>query len=517
MSRIRPAFVAFLAVAAPAAADPLVTERIDREVATRLRAAGVVPAGRADDATLVRRIHLDLLGRPPTEAEADAFLADPGADKVHRLIERLRRYPEAPAHWRRVIAEWLQAGVGSRRGDGTAVLNYLAVALGENVAWDQIARELLDPDPNDFRRANGAEYLAGFLDSRLDEKDRKARREAAAVAVGSAFFGVQLQCARCHDHPQVPEWTKARFDGLVAVFQSMRVETKRGSRTIITDDPAARPKAAPEFLDGTRLDGKEPLRTQLVRHALRPEAPHFKRAIVNRVWKQLLGRGLVEPVDMIHPGNTPSHPVLFAFLAEDFADNGFDLDRLVSSVMHSEAYLRSARWTGPADARPAPELLAVAELRPLSGPQTAWAVTTGLGTTEAMKARPRRFPAPVPGLDPEARYGWEGSIAFDRLVGAFRSPASGPPTTPGHAIHLAFDPTVLGLLDDRGALPAQLAEEEDDEKVARRAYLAVLSRRPTPDEVAVVRGHLKAAKTRRDGCRDLVWALLAGAEFRFNH
>src|SRR5262249_10155438 len=154
-------------------------------------------------------------------------------------------------------------------------LGYLAVAFGENVGFDQLARELLDPNPNDFRRPNGAEYLAGFLEARIDEKDLKPRREAAPGGAASAFFGAPVPGARCHDHPQVPEWTKARFDGLVAIFQSERVETKYGRRTIIKDNPAARPKAAPEFLDGTRLDGQEPLRMQLVRHALRPEAPHF--------------------------------------------------------------------------------------------------------------------------------------------------------------------------------------------------------------------------------------------------
>jgi hypothetical protein len=164
-------------------------------------------------------------------------------------------------------------------------------------------------------------------------------------------------------------------------------------------------------------------------------------------------------------------------------------------------------------------LFAVAELRPLSGPQAAWGVMTGLGLTDVLNGEARRFGPvpPAPGVNIEVRYGWEATAQFGGLAGAFRAPPAGPPTTPGHAIHLAFDPSLHGLLGAPTALPAQLADEPNDEKVARRAYRVVLNRPPTADEVAVVRDHLRAAKTRPAGCRDLVWALLAGAEARFNH
>lgn len=518
MSRGWLALVALAVPLAPAAADPVVTQRIDREVAARLRAAGVVPAGRADDATLVRRIHLDLLGRPPTEAEADAFRADAAADKVHRLIDRLRRYPEAAAHWRRVIADWLHVGDEDRLG-AASILGFLAVAVGQNAGWDRLARDLLDPIADDPRQSGASEYLAAFLRDDFREADPKVRREAAAVAVASAFFGAQLQCARCHDHPHVPEWTKARFDGLAAAFQTAQVERRSGRRAVIKEKPGAKPTTVPEFLDGTRLDGKERYQTQLVAHVLRPEVPHFKRAVVNRVWRQFLGRGLVEPVDMIHLGNPPSHPELFEFLADDFAAHEYNFDRLLSSILHSEAYLRSARWTGPADRRPAAELFAVAELRPLSGAQAAWGVMTGLELMDVLKKEARRLGAiaPGPGVAIEVRYAWESTTQFRRLAGALRTPPTGSATSPGHAIHLAFDPPLHGLLDAPTALPAQLAEEPNDEKLARRAYWVVLNRSPTADEVTLVRDHLKAATTRTAGCRDLVWALLAGAEFRFNH
>jgi len=504
------AVVAALLLAGPATADPLVTLRINEEITARLRAVNVAPAGRADDATLGRRIYLDLLGRPPTAAEADAFLADPAADKVHRLIERLRLYTEAAAHWRGVLADWLQ--VRDRGRSGAA--GYLARAVAANLGWDAIVRDLLDPDPDNPRKDGATDYLAGFL----DRKDEKAGREAAAVAVASGLFGTQIQCARCHDHPQVPEWTKAKFDGLFAVFRDTFVG-RSGERRVIRDNAADAKAARPAFLDGTPLTGPGSPRARLAAYALRPDVPHFKRAAVNRVWKQLLGRGLVEPVDMIHAGNPASHPELFAFLADDFAAHGYNFDRLLASILHSDAYLRSARWPGPADQRPAPDLFAVAELRPLSGPQMAWALTVATGYVNDLKRVGRQTGVMFrgPGLPLEIRDEWESTRPYQKVAGTFRG-TGGSGTTAGHAIHVAFDPFVQQLLEKReGRTVADLAGETDDDAVAAASYLAVLGRRPTADEVALVREHLKGAKTRVAGCQDLVWALLAGAEFRFNH
>ena len=499
------------------AADPRVTQLIDEQINARLRAENVTPAGRADDATLLRRIYLDLLGRPPSATEARNFLDDAAQDKVHRLIERLRLYPETAAHWRRVIAAWLQiADIQNRGLQGNELLDYLAQAVADNRGWDVVAQELLDPNSEKSGQRGAAAYLGHFLRS----EDKKAGREAATVAVASAFFGTQIQCARCHNHPTVPAWTKAHFDGLRAFFDQTEADRDISPRVSVyrlRDNSPGKDAARPMFLDGTKFEiGSRP-RAQLARHALTPKAPHFKRAVVNRVWKQFLGRGLVEPVDMIHDGNPGSHPQLLALLADDFATNKFNFDRLIASIMHSEAYLRSARWTGPAEQRPAPELFAVAELRPLSGPQMAWSVAVSTRFDRDIVERAQRLGLPqvLRGISPETRYAWESTEDYIKLSDTFR--AGGSPTTARHAVYLAFDPFMKRLLDPGWGLVKELADESDDEAAARLAYLAILNRRPTADETDAVREHLKSAKDRKTGCQDLTWALIASAEFRFNH
>jgi Protein of unknown function (DUF1549)/Protein of unknown function (DUF1553) len=506
------AVIAIAVASGPAAAEPLMSRLIDEQINARLRADGVAPAGRADDATLVRRIYLDLLGRSPSAAEAESFLDDPAKDKVHCLIDQLRLYPETAAHWRRVVAGWLQAG--NQTSGELPLLNYLALSVGFNRGWDWVARDLLNPTESDPRLRGAAEYLAHFV----EEADAKAGREAATVAVASAFFGVQLQCARCHDHPTVPAWTKAHFDGLRAFFD--RTETSRKDSALkLTEKPFRLTDTRPMFLDGKKFALSNSPRTELAAYAFRPEARHFKQAVVNRVWKQFMGRGLVEPVDMIHDENPASHPMLFTKLADDFAGNQFNFDRLISSIMHSEAYLRSSRWTVQANSRPAAELFAVAPLRPLSGAQMAWSVAVATGYVRASDIDPRLDGGFLPlgkGFPITLRFRWEAIADFAKLADIFREGAAA--STASHAIYLAFDPFMSSVLDAKnGRLVATLVNEPDDQAMARLVYLAILNRRPTQVEIDQVKEHMKTAKSRSAGCQDVAWALIAGAEFRFNH
>jgi hypothetical protein len=500
------AILLVLAVSGPGFADPVVTKLIDAEITARLRKENVPPAGRADDATLLRRIYLDLLGRPPTGDEARSYLDDPAQDKHHRLIDRLRFYPEATAHGRLVLAGWLRPDAGS---DGNLSL-FLASAAAQNLSWDVIARRLLDPPLTATEGKTARAYLGGFLRA----GDVEAGRDALTVAVASGFLGAQLQCARCHDHPTVPEWTQKKYRGLRAPFATLRAGGFPENE--LWEGVSATKAPVPLFLDGTPLPTDKP-RAGLVAHAIRAESPYLARAVVNRAWKQLLGRGLVEPVDMIHAGNPASHPALFAALTDDFVRNQYDLDRLVAGIMHSEVYLRSARRPVAAADRPPDYLFAVAKLRPLSPDQTACAIAVATGVLDVTDVRRVGWAKSV-GASPDARNKLEATTAYRRITDVFRPAGDADASTAAHALYLAFDPTIARLLDPKtGRLVPALAAAETDEAAAELAYLSVLARRPTPDELAVVKAHLKAAASREAACQDLAWALMAGAEFRFNH
>src|SRR5262245_35774513 len=405
------------AKAAQPAGDPKVSEAIDRIILAKLKEHNLTPAPPADDAEFHRRVTLDLLGRIPTPAETEAFLADQSPDRRPKLIETLLAGKEMPMAWAQVLSGWLMLKEGRR---DPQFVGYQRNGLAKNRPWDRLAREMLTARPE----APGDQAAGLFLGSRKAAlKDNSIARD-----VGRAFFGVNLRCAQCHDHPHVPEWTRDRFYGLSAffarTFEHAYTDAQNQKRTVLAEKSAGeleytaqgKKKVAPlMFLDGTPVeeppadkDVKEPppknapppepafsRREAFARGALGPQSPYFTRAVANRVWKRLLGRGLVEPVDMMHEANPATHPELLALLADDFAAHGCDLRRLIAVVMQSDTYARSSRWPGK-DGLPDETLYAVAALKPLDADQLALSLPLATGYYDAqLTGPPKRTVAQV--------------------------------------------------------------------------------------------------------------------------
>lgn len=521
-------FVVFSLVAVPSsrAADPRdLSKAIDVRIAASHKIAGVTPAPRAEQHELLRRIYLDVLGRIPTPEEAAAYLKDADPEKHHKLIDTLLAHPEMPVYWRGVFNHWLNGTLDEKRPGEAEFLDYLEKRLGENAGWDRIARELLDPNEGDPVGANAA-Y---FLTSRLAGGDRAAQLDSMTVAVSSVFFGVQMQCAKCHDHPVVADWKQENYYGLAAFLG--RTFTTKGKSNL----PALTEKADGEvkftgrktgeqtarllFLDGKVIDAKSGRRKALVAAGVTADGPYFRRAMTNRVWKQFMGVGLVEPVDQIHDGNPASHPELLNDLAADFAKHGFDLRRLMGGILHSEAYLRSSRWTGSGP-RPADKTYAVGALKPLSPPQLALALAQATGYTDTLRAKYEREKAKLK-LDAVTlavvRKQFEREREYATLLTRFKQEGEAFQASASHALYLTYNPAVRAMLAPTG-LVGKLAKLPDTVEVARVAYLAVLSRQPSDEETAAVAKHLATSGVAREElCRDIVWALVAGTEFRFNH
>ncbi len=410
MRMLRPAFAvaaALLVIEIEAAAragdllppDRPIAEVVDHYIDAGLKKAGVNPAGAADDATLVRRLTLDLAGRIPTAAESRAYGASTDRDKLIRLVDRLMASPGFARHQVTELETMLLAGGGG--GRKASLRDYLVQAVGENRPWDRIFRELLLPDQTDKTQKAAAIYLR----QGLNDLDR------LTADVSSTFFGVNISCAQCHDHPLVRDWKQDHFYGMKAFLartfvsgngnEGFLAEHAYGTIRYKTTEAVER-KAGMMFLTGRRVeeaDAKEPskddqkkekegldrakkakvpppspkfsARAKLVELALAPtDREFFSRAICNRVWHRLFGYGLVMPLDQMHSANPPSHPELLAWLARDLADHGYDLRRLIRGLVLSHAYARGSRWEGGAEP-PRTSLFAVALVRPLSPAQLA--------------------------------------------------------------------------------------------------------------------------------------------------
>ena len=176
---------------------------VDHYIDETLRKEAIKAAPTADDATLVRRLTLDLAGRIPTAAESRAYVESTDPDKRARLVDRLMASPGFVRHQATELDTMLMAGSkGSLR-------DYLVKAVGENRPWDRIFRELMLPDQTDKVQKVAAEYLR----QRVKDLDR------LTAEVSSTFFGVNISCAQCHDHPLVRDWKQDHFYGMKAFLE----------------------------------------------------------------------------------------------------------------------------------------------------------------------------------------------------------------------------------------------------------------------------------------------------------
>lgn len=523
----RVALLAFLVAAFPAAADELlpattaIEQAVDHYIDARLKEEGITAAPQADDAALIRRLALDLVGRVPVPAEVQAFVGSREPDKRARLVDRFLASPAIGRHLANELDAMLASG-----GRGGVLREYLGKATAQNRPWDRIFRELLLPDD----KAPDQKGASAFL------RDRVADADKLTGDVSILFFGVNIGCARCHDHPLVNDWKQDHFFGMKSFFsQTARageaiIEKETGPVKFKTTKGVER-TAKMMFLTGTVLDvagvkdvppekpkkdkkapptpAKFSARARLVDIALKPgERDFFSRAAVNRTWYRLFGRGIVTPLDQMHSGNPASHPELLDWLARDFAEHGYDLRRLVRGLVLSKAYARSTRWE-KGDA-PKPEHFAVGRLRALTPMQ--FALSLRVAPTD---------PKSVPAFD---------TPNFERWVESQEGPARGFASLieqPGDDFQIGVGEALLFSNGDRIArdfltgsdrLPARLEQTRDIDAAVELAVSTVLSRPPTAAEKQALRDYVSRRSDRpADAWRQVVWALVTGPEFRFNH
>ncbi len=540
--------VSSLAVCRAALPANPVSQIVDDKIAEALKADNITASPRAAESELLRRIYLDVLGRIPTADEAAKYLDDNSPDKHNRLIDELLTDEEMSFYWSTVFDQWFNGSLPDRGATNEGFLTYLQHAIKTNKPWNTIAREMLDPDPADEQQRLASYFLA----VRLQNGDNAAKTDAVTSGVSTVFFGVQLQCAKCHDHPFVDEWKQDNYYGLAAFLgrtQTAKIgnttvlkERADGEITFLTTEQEEK-TAKLMFLDGHVFDepappedrnnwytkGKNGLpdqpyfsrRAVLADYALTADSPLFKRAIVNRIWKQLMGRGLVEPVDQMHEANPASHPELLNRLADDFANSGFDLRRLMAGILHSEAYLRSSQWHGDGQ-RPSDQDYAVANLKPLTSDQLAVSVGMATGHFEAFQAKLEREKAKRK-LDKITPSIVRGFYARDNEVrefaSRFRNSSDTFEANAGQALFLSYHASIQKRLQpSAGNLVERLSKQSDNTKAVNEAFLTALSRQPTTDELNRSVEFLSAGSPPRPQlCGELVWALLCSGEFRFNH
>lgn len=511
------------ALAAEDARNPL-PARIDSLIAAGYSDFAKFAAPPAPDAEFLRRVYLDLTGTIPSAAEVRAFLHDHSPGKRARLINDLL---DSPGYVRRVV--WfLDTTLMERRPDAkvprAAWEEYLRVAVAENRPYDALVREMLSSDGSDPKTRPAAKF---FLDRNL-ELDTVTRD------ISRIFLGRNIQCAQCHDHPSIPDYRQDEYYGIAAFLNrsflfpnaqsatAVIAEKAEGDVTYVSafDKTKKQNTTLPRVLGGQPIPEPKPEKGKEYKVAPAPnvrpvptfsrrallatavtsrENPAFSRTAVNRIWAWLLGRGLVHAPDMDHAANPPSHPELLDLLTVEFIRHGYDVKWLVRQIVLSETYQRSSEIPAPLATRDdiPPDRYLVGLLKPLSAEQLAFALARAGGQPDGSSVVP----------------------TFRKLFGGRpgEAPSEFAPEL-GQTLFLKYGGTVRGLLAGRAA---QLAGLTDDSALAEELFLSVLSRYPTVEETNEVTTALGAAprtgKDRVTAVSELLWALVASTEFRFNH
>lgn len=340
-------------------AEPL-HARIDALIAESYP-GGEIPV--ATDAEFMRRVYLDLVGVIPTSAEARAFLSDSSEDKRARLIDQLLQDRRFPRHF----SEVYDVMVNERRPDKQVPRNewtaFLLESFENNKPLNQLAREILSADGVDESLRPAVKFYL----------DREADPNLITRDVGRIFLGIDLQCAQCHDHPHIDTYYQSDYYGLFAfvnrgilftdqekkVFFAEKAEGDVEFTSVFTGEqgtalpqlPGESALEDPTYADGEIYEVKpdknvRPIpkysrRQKLAEMATRGDYAPFNRNLANRLWAHMMGKGLVDPVDLHHADNQPSHPELLELLGDQLSQQQFDVRVFLSEVARSNAYQRA--------------------------------------------------------------------------------------------------------------------------------------------------------------------------------
>jgi hypothetical protein len=481
---------------------------IDRQVIELLSTLRLPLSPSVDDATFLRRVTLDLTGRLPTPEATRHFLSDERSDRRERLVDQLLESDGFNEYWTLRLAQLLR--LKSQDADDLGATTYhrwLRDQLERHVGYDSLARDVLTAqgDTHEIGPANFYRTVGG-------------PREQAELT-SEVFMGQRLRCANCHNHP-LDRWTQDDYHGMAAIFA-----TVRSGRNVSLDDrgfvvhPKTGENAVPRIPGERFLDADDrpnaDLREDFATWLTDGDNPYFAKAIVNRLWQAMMGRGLVEPADDLRATNPATHPQLLDQLADDFVESGYDLRSTLRLIARSDAYARSADAVkgNENDDRFYSRFLR----KPLPPEVLADAISDVLELPEAYGDLPLGTRA-VALVDPKTE-----SRSLDILGRCSRedtcesSPGSG-----AGGLTLKLHLFNGDLLNQRIAAPQSrlsrlLRERKSPLQIINEFYLVALQRHPSEAESAFWKEQVRDHSGSREVLEDFVWSLLTCNEFTTNH
>ncbi|HEX3998898.1 MAG TPA: DUF1549 domain-containing protein [Pirellulales bacterium] len=488
----------------------------------------------ADDETYLRRVSMDLIGKPPTPAEITAFALDPAPDKRAKAVDRLLARPEFGENWGRY---WRDV-ILYRRADDRAVLasvaisDYMAEQFNRTTPWDEVARSFITAT-GDVRENGATGIVMAQFGSTPD----------ITAEVSRIFMAIQIQCAQCHDHP-FDRWKRTQFHELAAFFPRIALrpvkptDAQKRSFDVIGLD-RERPKKAKNanvprgelehympdlknpaakgtlmkpvfFVTGQQLPLGTPdaqRRATIARWITSPQDEWFAKAFVNRIWAEMVGEGFYEPVDDIGPDRDCSAPETLDFLAKQFVAHRYDVKWLYRTIAASSAYQLDSRSRHLPGQTPfqanCPQLLRADEVFD--------ALVSALGIdNERLQGKAAGGKKNAYGQPRTARtlfdyvFGYDPSVRRDEVSGSIPQ-----------ALVLMNSPQLARAenANSATALGKLLSSTKDDAAVVEELYLRSLAREPKSDEAKTCLDYVKKTGDRKEAFEDIQWALVNSTEF----
>lgn len=479
------------------------TNFVDDHILQTLEVLRLPVSPKAGDAAFLRRVTLDLTGRLPTPSEQNEYLSDAKQGKTGRLIDRLLASDDFTEYWTLRFAKLLR--IRSQPGDTTAALKYhswLKRQLDARIPYDQIARRILTAS-GDTHKVGPASFYRTVA----------GPREQAEFA-SELLMGARLRCANCHNHP-LDRWTQDDYHGLAAIFAKVKQGrvidvALNGEVTHPRTGEAALPR-----IPGDRFLHNSDGRTEFADWLTRPENPYFAKAAVNRLWKAMMGRGLVESTDDLRATNPATHPSLLNELADDFVKHRYDLRHTLRTIAFSSAYGRSSK--------PLPENLSDdryyshAVSTPLEPEVLADAIADVTGVFEEYAGHPPETRA-VSLFDPKIK---SETLAIFGQCSRETSCESNGESDGGltRKLHLLNGPLLnRRITSSEGRLAKLIDAGKTADEIVRRFYRLALCRPPSSAEQAFWHDQFQRNGGQEKAIlEDFLWGLLTCKEFVTNH
>jgi hypothetical protein len=479
------------------------------------------PAPAAPNLAVARRLALGLMGTVPSLEEIRQFEYLPADERLPWWIDHVLQDRRSADY---LAERFARAIVGVEGGPfifyrRRRFVGWLADQLARSRPYDHIVQDIL------MARGLWTNEPATNFITVTGKQDKQNQPDPIRLAgrVTRAFLGLRLDCAECHNHP-FSHWKQTDFQSLAAFFGQTRL-----GFTGIHDGKGEFEYTKPGTKDKRIISPRVPFaidllpqastrRERLATWVTHARNPYFAKAAVNRVWALMLGRPLVDPVDNIEPDpdkSAPPQPAALQLLADDFAEHGFDLRRLVRVIASTEVFrLDSATEREPKDEKEkktADDAWAVFPLTRLRGEQVVGGLvqSSSVTTIDADSHIFVRLARLANHNDFLKRYGDTGEDEFEGRGG----------TIPQRLLMMNGTLIRDRIKAEMFIATARIAAQARDASAVEAAYLTVLTRRPTAEESEHFEQILARRESTSRGQRleDLFWALINSSEFSWNH